>query len=210
MIVQKDLIRILCYGDSNTRGFVPLSGGGQRYDVDQRWTGLLQTALGNNYEVIEEGLDARTTNIDDPRPGFVGKNGLTYLVPCLDSHKPLDLIIIMLGTPDLKALFNRSCEQITAGLEDLIKLTQQNKTLIVSPPLLVESTEFAKDLFKGASEKSTGLTSSYNKLANKCHCGFVSGEDCEVDKQEGVHLTIKGHQMMFKRIYERIIELQLV
>src|SRR3989344_4134320 len=112
MLVKKNLIRILCYGDSNTRGFVPLSGGNQRYEPDQRWTGLLQTALGDKCEIIEEGLDARTTNIDDPRPGFVGKNGLTYFVPCLDTHKPLDLVIIMLGTPDMKALFNKNRDEI--------------------------------------------------------------------------------------------------
>ena len=209
MLVKRNLIRILCYGDSNTRGFVPLSSGNQRYETDQRWTGLLQTDLGDKYDIIEEGLDARTTNIDDPRPGFVGKNGMTYLVPCLDSHKPIDLVIFMLGTPDLKALFNRSSEQITSGMEDLIKLAPQTNILVVSPPLLIESTEFAKELFKGGREKSACLSSYYKRLADRYHCSFISGENCEIDKQEGVHLTIKGHRMMFERINAYIKNLKI-
>ena len=131
----------------------------QRYETDQRWTGLLQTDLGDKYNIIEEGLDARTTNIDDPRPGFVGKNGKTYLVPCLDSHKPINLVIFMLGTPDLKALFNRSCEQITSGMEDLIKLATQTNILVVSPPLLIESTEFAQELLRGRRKKCAFIIS---------------------------------------------------
>lgn len=197
-------MRILCFGDSNTRGFVPLSGGKLRYEANERWTGLLQSALGDNYDIIEEGLDARTTNLDDPRPGFVGKNGLTYFTPCLDSHKPLNLIILMLGTPDLKALFNRSSDQITAGLEELVEQVTETKVLIVSPPILLDSTDFAKTMFTGATIKSQELESKYRTLAGKYKCDFVSGADCEVDPHEGVHLTRLGHQMMFERIYEYV------
>ena len=68
---------------TQTPGFVPLSGGSQRYETDQRWTGLLQTDLGDKYNIIEEGLDARTTNIDDPRPGFVGKTERLIWFPVL-------------------------------------------------------------------------------------------------------------------------------
>ena len=209
MIVKRNIIRILCFGDSNTRGFVPLSGGKQRYEADQRWTGLLQSALGDNYEIIEEGLDARTTNLDDPRPGFVGKNGLTYFVPCLDSHKPLNLVILMLGTPDLKALFNRTSDEISAGLEELVKQVIETKVLIVSPPILEETTDFAKTMFAGATGKSQELGTKYQALSIKYNCGFVSGADCEVDPHEGVHLTLKGHQMMFEKIYAYIQNLKI-
>lgn len=208
MLTKRNLFRILCFGDSNTRGYVPLSGGNQRYKTDQRWTGLLQIALGDNYEIIEEGLDARTTNIDDPRPGFIGKNGLTYFVPCLESHKPLNLVIIMLGTPDLKAFFNRNSDQITVGLEELIRVVNDIKLLIVSPPILIETTDFAKTLFVEATQKSQELSSKYKALAEKYDCGFVSGKNCEVDPNEGVHLTLKGHQMMFERIYTHIKNLK--
>ena len=80
---------VLCYGDSNTWGADP--AGGPRFGLDQRWPGILRTLLGSGYWVIEEGLGGRTTVWDDPIEGF--KNGKTYLIPCLDSHKPLDLVI---------------------------------------------------------------------------------------------------------------------
>ena len=93
-------------------------------------------------------------------------------------------------------------------MEDLIKLATQTNILVVSPPLLIESTEFAQELLRGR-RKSARLSSHYERLADQYHCGFVSGEDCEVDKQEGVHLTIKGHRMMFERINAYIKNLKI-
>ena len=85
---------ILCYGDSNTWGLNPETL--TRYAPDVRWPGILKQELGSDYAIIEEGLSGRTTVWDDPLEGY--KNGKTYLSPCLNSHKPLDLVIIMLGT----------------------------------------------------------------------------------------------------------------
>jgi lysophospholipase L1-like esterase len=85
---------ILCYGDSNTWGYAP--GTGKRYLRHERWTGVLQQLLGSNAVVIEEGLNGRTTTLDDPTKPF--RNGKDYLIPCLDSHAPLDLVVLMLGT----------------------------------------------------------------------------------------------------------------
>lgn len=73
---------ILCYGDSNTWGYDPATRG--RFDSTTRWTGVLQTLLGDNFTVIAEGLNGRTTSWDDPLAP--GRNGLTYLRPCLESH----------------------------------------------------------------------------------------------------------------------------
>ena len=92
---------ILCYGDSNTFGTDPVRGGRHPYEV--RWTGALQRLLGGNYRVIEEGCGGRTTVFEDQLS--YGRNGLKTLVPCIASHNPLDLIIIMLGTNDLKKRF---------------------------------------------------------------------------------------------------------
>ena len=106
---------ILCYGDSNTWGFVPIifdyeTNYMARYSFDKRWTGILQKELGNNYRIIEEGLNGRTTNID--YPDVKGRSGTSYLNPCLYSHAPLDLVIIQLGVNDLKTIFNRTIEDI--------------------------------------------------------------------------------------------------
>ena len=95
---------ILCYGDSNTYGYNPSNG--FRYPENVRWTGRLQSALGEGYKIIEEGCNGRTTIFDDPLEGW--KNGLGYLRPCLNSHKPVDIVIMMLGSNDLKETFHAS------------------------------------------------------------------------------------------------------
>ena len=97
---------ILCYGDSNTHGYIP---GGGRYDDDTRYTGILAKLLGSDYRIIEEGLNSRTSSFDDPFEPY--KNGMDCLVPCLDSHKPLDLTILMLGSNDMKVYFSPSVEK---------------------------------------------------------------------------------------------------
>ena len=98
--------RVLCYGDSNTWGFNAMNENvyGQRFPEEVRWTGRLQTLLGENWTVIEEGLCGRTTVFEDPlREGL---NGLQYLGPCLATHNPIDYLILMLGTNDCKARFS--------------------------------------------------------------------------------------------------------
>lgn len=95
---------IVCYGDSNTWGFNAATT--TRHPHDVRWTGVLSAELGAGYRVIEEGLNGRTTNLDDTIE--LNRNGLTYLAPCLESHAPIDAVTIMLGTNDLKSRFNRN------------------------------------------------------------------------------------------------------
>lgn len=91
---------IVCYGDSNTYGYNPENG--FRYEYEERWTTILQKELKDSAIVIPEGLNGRTTSFEDElRPG---RNGATYLDPCLHSHGPIDLVVLMLGTNDLKIL----------------------------------------------------------------------------------------------------------
>ena len=110
---------ILCYGDSNTFGFT-LHGGRHPYDV--RWTGRLQLALGPAYRVIEEGCGGRTTVFEDPID--LGRNGRTSLPVCLASHNPLDLVILMLGTNDMKHYFQNNAWSIGQGVAQLLHLIQ--------------------------------------------------------------------------------------
>ena len=128
---------ILCYGDSNTFGFT-LHGGRHPYDV--RWTGRLQLALGPAYRVIEEGCGGRTTVFEDPID--LGRNGRTSLPVCLASHNPLDLVILMLGTNDMKHYFQNNAWSIGQGVAQLLHLIQTYpyapnysapKVLVVSP-----------------------------------------------------------------------------
>ena len=127
-IGMSGLKEVLCYGDSNTWGYNPITK--ERYEKDERWTGVLQNALGNDYHVIEEGLNGRTTVWDDPIEGF--KNGKTYLIPCLETHKPLDLVIIMLGTNDLKKRFSLSAYDIAQGAGVLIDVVYKSCLLYTS------------------------------------------------------------------------------
>ena len=97
-----DKKRIMCFGDSLTWGWIPVRDGSPtlRYPFEQRWAGAMLNDLGPDYEVIEEGLSARTTDLDDPVDPRL--NGSAYLPSALASHLPLDLVIIMLGTNDPK------------------------------------------------------------------------------------------------------------
>ena len=135
--------RILCYGDSNTFGYDPVTG--DRYEPSIRWTGQLQTLLGSDYCIIEEGCNGRTTVFTDPKEPW--KNGRNYLEACLNSHKPLDLVILMLGTNDLKTIYCASPAEVAAGAETLVRLIQTftaekqgfaPKILLVSPIFIGE------------------------------------------------------------------------
>ncbi|TKB94918.1 MAG: hydrolase, partial [Mesorhizobium sp.] len=110
---------VLCYGDSNTHGQIPGRGPLERYGPDERWPGVLRAELGPDWYVIEEGLSGRTTVHDDPIEG-AHKNGRTYLRPCLQSHATLDLVIIMLGTNDLKIRFNKPPSEVAMGIGCLV------------------------------------------------------------------------------------------
>src|SRR6185312_8487577 len=107
---------VLCFGDSNTHGTRPMVSleDDSRFDRSTRWPGVVEARLGDGWRVVEEGLPGRTTVHDDPIEGF-HKNGQRYLQACLESHKPLDAIVLMLGTNDLKARFNLPASDIAAG-----------------------------------------------------------------------------------------------
>lgn len=100
--------RILCFGDSNTYGYIP-GGNGRRYGPDVRWTGLLSAWLKPECLIIEEGLPGRTTVFEDPI--LPGRKGSDYFYPCLWSHAPLDMLLLMLGTNDCKMRFGASAKE---------------------------------------------------------------------------------------------------
>jgi lysophospholipase L1-like esterase len=149
---------IVCFGDSNTWGYDPATQ--DRFPADVRWTGVLQRTLGDGFRVIEEGLNGRTTNVDDPLSPH--RNGLDYLVPCLESHMPLDLVTIMLGTNDLKTRFGRSGSDIAeaaallAGTARALLVGPGGGTpqvLLIAPPPVAKLTDY-DEMLAGAEEKS--------------------------------------------------------
>lgn len=207
-------IRILCYGDSNTWGYISGSDH-QRYGNDERWTRILAKLLGNNFEIIEEGLNSRTLISKDTRPGKEGKSGYEYLLPCLDTHDPIDLVILMLGTNELKAVYNKSSKDIGEMLEEYFVRTILNrksqlkdsypKLLIAVPPEVNEYQEYCKanDKYLGALQKSKELNDIYEDIAKKYNCYFLSNQGLETGI-DGVHLTKESHKKLAEMLRDKI------
>ena len=192
---------ILCYGDSNTWGADPANG--PRFTPDVRWTGVLQRELGEGYRVIEEGLNGRTTVHDDPiEPN---RNGKTYLVPCLESHDPLDLITIMLGTNDLKRRFNLSPSDIAQGAAFLAQLAQRIArtasgeppvALLIAPPVVTKLTDLDL-MFEGAAEKSRQFAHYYRIFAERYDVDFFDAGSVIVSSDlDGIHFEADEHRKL--------------
>ena len=192
--------RILCFGDSNTWGYDPRGG---RYDEDTRWPMRLQTLLGDGWAVIEEGFSGRTCVYDDPIEGGY-KSGAAYLPPCLMSHSPLDLAVIMLGTNDTKRRFNLTPMTIGEGMMQLVRLTrlygadaQGNppKVMIVAPPPIRENlmrSRHGECFGEQAIAVSKGLAAEYARIAKLLRFFDAAGW-AEVSASDAVHLTKEGH-----------------
>ena len=212
---------ILCYGDSNTWGYVPTTDytlPRQRYARDKRWPGILQAQLGGGYYVIEEGLNSRTTNIDHVTPP--DRNGKTYLLPCLYSHSPIDLVILALGGNDAKTYFHRDAQAIAAGLEDLIQTIQASpygatpvlppKILLLAPatpPAFVEAftDENGLAFLAGSVQKSIELEKILPKLAAKYHCEYLDANDSiKPSPIDGVHYDEAGHASLAALLHAKI------
>jgi lysophospholipase L1-like esterase len=191
--------RILCYGDSNTWGWSPTTQ--ERYNDQTRWTRVLASALGEEYEVIEEGLNGRTTVWDDPIEGY-GRDGFNYLLPCLETHRPLDLVTIMLGTNDLKKRFSLTASDIALGAGVLVKAVQQSTAgreakappvLLMAPPPVGRLTEFAEE-FEDATEKSKKLGDRYRQVAQELGCAFLDTSTVIVSSDvDGIHFEPEEH-----------------
>jgi lysophospholipase L1-like esterase len=204
--------RILCYGDSNTWGYDPVTQ--DRFEGDRRWTRVLAQELGGGYEVIEEGLNGRTTVWNDPIEGY--KNGHEYLIPCLETHHPLDLVIIMLGTNDLKKRFSVSAWDIAHGAGVLVREVQKSEAgrqgqpppvLLLAPPPTTTLTEFA-DMFEGAGQKSKKLSQEYSRIAKELDCAYLDTADVIVSSElDGIHFEGEEHRKLGKALVAKVKEL---
>jgi len=203
--------RILCYGDSNTWGYISGSDH-QRYNENERWTKLLQKMLGNDYEIIEEGLNSRTLFSDDNRPGKEGRNGFTYLKPCLDTHDKLDFIILMLGTNELKNTFNNTAQDIVDMVDKYVQFIKNNKSqidkttpivIISGLPLVRETTEYCTkgDKYKGASKKSEELNQLYKNYCKTKNITYIDNNDLQTGI-DGVHLTKESHELLAQKLFD--------
>lgn len=202
---------VLCFGDSNTFGYKPDDG--SRYPENARWTGILGKLLEEQeIHIVEEGLVGRTTVFEDSfRPG---RKGLDYLVPLLESHVPIDGLVLMLGTNDCKAIYKASAATIGLGMERLIRsareYNQNLEILLVSPIHLgdeVWKEEYDPEFNQESVKVSKGLKETYQKIAKEYNCLFLAASDVatpsDVDQE---HLNEQGHAALAKAIYHVIGE----
>ena len=191
--------RVLCYGDSNTWGYIP--GTGLRYRYRKRWPGIVRRELGNEFSVIEEGLSGRTTVLDDPEGA--GRNGKKSLLHYLRLYQPLDLVILLLGTNDLKTYFNRTPDQIAEGIKELGNMILSSQTgserkspvlLLIAPPTVKGIGEYIS-LFQESEAKSVHLAKKFQLVAEELHCEFLdAGKVIESSALDGIHWDEDAHQ----------------
>ena len=207
--------RILCYGDSNTWGYI--AGSGKRYPHDVRWTGVVQRELGEGYQVLEEGLVGRTTVFDNPFAPW--RNGIDYLMPCLITHKPIALIIVMLGSNDLRwtTAFGSSEGarrivgqiKLSAHMEGNSIFTDKPEILVVAPIHAHENLKYMVDEFKQLyPERSLRFAEHYARMAKETGCAFLDAalyvEPSEID---GLHMTQESHERLGLAIAQKVKDL---
>lgn len=205
---------ILCFGDCNTFG---KDSTGQRYPRHIRWTGKTQQLLGDDYYLIEEGLEGRTTIWDDPlKPHRCGLNTLPI---SLQTHKPLDLVILSLGTNDIKRYFRVSPEEIAQGLELLVQKIQSTqgvstgksipKVLILAPAPVGERISRSQSLEydEPARQKSLELAALYQGVAEVRSCYFLDGGTFSAVGSDQLHLDEESHLSTAEEMAKKIREI---
>lgn len=194
---------LLCFGDSNTHGTLAMRHMGDRRRLigAERWPSVMAAALGPDWEVIAEGHPGRTTVFEDPIEG-VHKSGLRALPALLESHRPLDLVLIMLGTNDLKARFGLSAHDIALGVQRLALDVrgsdsgpdgQAPQVMLAAPVKAVEAGCLAP-IFAGCAEKSAALPAHLAQIATDHGFGFADANAvAAVDPVDGIHLNADSH-----------------
>ncbi|MCQ2508373.1 MAG: SGNH/GDSL hydrolase family protein [Dorea sp.] len=208
-------ISVLCYGDSNTYGYHPVTCG--RYPRDIRWTGRLQNLLGEDYYVIEEGCNGRTSTFKEP--GAEWKNGLDYLKPCMNSHKPVDILVLMLGTNDLKEYFHASAKDIAESVEKIVKEANTfskakgfETTIILVSPIHVSAEiifgGFGSEFAHSAATRSREFSKYYKEVAERNGCVFFdAAKFVEPSKEDSLHMNEEGHKKFAEALRKVILGL---
>lgn len=212
---------ILCYGDSNTWGNIPGSMNKElmlasRYPRDSRWPGILQDLLGKDYNVIEAGLNGRNTAFDETRVIRPSRNGLATLPLILETHYPINLVIFMLGTNDVKKEYNASPEKISENMLNLIQTVKRSHfaddfkapeiMLICPAPIrFIDVEPFNAFYDQESASKSKTLSEYYSRLAEDENCLYLdAAQFITVSDTDGIHFEPESHKKLAHGIFEKL------
>ena len=225
-VAEAGSTRILIYSDSNGWGWVPTEAGFPtvRLPDDQRFAGVLANALGDGYEVVVDGLNNRTTNIDDPQdwgnvPGSAF-NGAAELPEAIAQELPLDLVVVMLGTNDAKAQFERSAEEIAdaaIGLAEIVMVSTGVATEYAAPEVLIVAPppfgpmnhDGIAQFYVGGAEKSARFAEAFAAAGEDASVPVFSAADAmgSSDGFDGIHFTAEDHQQLGTALAATVREL---
>ena len=206
--------RILCFGDSNTWGYMP--GTGDRYPEDVRWTGVVKKLLGEDFEIIEDGIPGRCTC--DGKPWSVATDGLQGIDHALKAHYPLDCVVVMLGTNDL---FDHNAAYAKNGVDEIVRrilysntyyatatpmFKDKAKVLLVSPILIAEDIDSKGVLsYIGTHNESKKFKDYYYEIVKARNIDFIDASQYAYPSEiDGLHLTADGHISLGKAIAEKL------
>lgn len=198
---------VLCFGDSNTWGYIPGTEG-ERFTFEERYPGVLQSRLGPGIRVHEEGLNGRMTGWDDPL--CPDRNALGQIAAILETHRPLDMIVVMLGTNDLKRFMGLEAVDCALALDSLLERIEMARCgatggrpalLVVAPPHLVETpTPFGRK-FEGAIPKSHAFAAAYAEIAAQRECLFLDAASvAQTSARDGIHLEKEAHRQLAEAV----------
>lgn len=201
---------VMCFGDSISWGQDPATR--QRMPYQTRWPGVLQHAMGERVRVIEEALCDRTTIWDDPY--VEGRNGKTMLAPLLESHAPVDLLVILLGTNDLQRHFNKSAEEVALGLATLVDLAQRSgcgpdgkapQVLLIAPYRFGTLAPMELLYFAGKEGDAEKLADAVRTVAETCGCHFLDASGVvTASRVDGIHLDPESHRALAVAVQAKV------
>ena len=207
--MENILKKILCFGDSNTFGYIPNNGA--RYDKNTRWTGVLSLLSHGKFEIIEGGCNNRTAFAANPAGKiFTGYEILPELLT-----DDFDAVVLTIGINDTQFLYNLSSIEIASGVEKLINIVKvkspQAKIILVAPSILTEDVlngNFACLFDRTSIEKSRQLPLLYQKIAEKQNIEFLDlNSVAKTSSLDGLHYAPEQHLKIAQAIFTILSEL---
>ncbi len=201
--------RVLCFGDSNTYGCGPMPALSDRVVLRRgaRWGDVMSAELGDGWEVVVEGLPGRTTVFDDPVEGEY-RNGLRSMRAILESHQPIDVLIICLGTNDMKLRMGLGPQDIALGVQRLVNEASSlgiiEQILAICPPPVKERGDLA-EMFRGAEERFVGTAAQMERFTRASGTEFLdAGAVISVDEVDGVHWNAESHAILGRVVADKV------